>query len=533
MALVFARLKLHLLRNGFRSRQRLVMFVLAAVAAGWIAIAGFSLLASFRTRPDEARDATTVLFASVALGWTLLPVLGFGTDETLDPQRLWLLPLSRPRLVGGLLVASLVGIAPVATLAALSGAMVALPHAAVEAVFVAVGVVGTLLLGVVASRALVTVLTPLLRSRRGRDVMIVAVAILAVAPQALRFIGPHTSGSLTRRTLADAARTVRWTPFALGGTVATDGSRGRYGVALLAAVALAALIAALLWVWSATLERASTAADTPSSRAQQPARSRPALALFPRYTPWLPHDRAGAVAAKDLRYLARDPRRRAALISALAFPVVLLVSAVGKGSAGPATTLFGLVATLPASQLSINQFGLDGEAFWANVVSGDAPAADLAGKNLANALFVTPFVMVASLVFAAVSGGWSYLPLTFGLLPAALGVVLGAGNVTSVLAPYALPDKRNPTAANTGQGCIAGFTSLACMAAEALVLAPPAIVVAVSLATLPLAAATPVSIAVADAYGAAVWLAGRRIAARNAAHRLPEILAAVSPKHAA
>ncbi|HEX4775341.1 MAG TPA: hypothetical protein VFW74_01080 [Acidimicrobiia bacterium] len=532
MAVVFARLKLRLLRNGFRSGQRLVMFALAAIGAAWVAITAFSVLASLRPRPDEARDATVVLFGSVTLGWTILPILGFGTDETLDPQRLWLLPLSRRRLIGGLLVASLVGLAPVATLFGLSGALIALPHDALQVLFVAVGVAGTLVLGVVASRTLVTLLTPLLRSRRGRDVMIVAIALLALAPQAARFLGPGTSGTLTRRTLHDAARTLRWTPFALGGTVASESSRDHFAVALLGAVALVVLIGLLLWVWSATLERATATPDTAASPARA-ARRRSALALFPRYAPGLPHDRVGAVAAKDLRYLARDPRRRAALISALAFPVVLLVSVLGNGAPGATTTLFGLAAVLPASQMSLNQFGLDGEAAWVLVASGNAPAADLTGKNLANALFVLPFVAVASLVFAAVGGGWAYLPLTFLLVPAALGVVLGAGNVTSVLAPYAVPDKRNPAAASAGQGCAAGFTWIACTAVEALLLLPAAAVVVVCLRAFPLPVATVVAAVVADAYGALVWLAGRRLAARLAVGRLPELLDAVSPRHAA
>ena len=70
-----------------------------------------------------APDLAIVVFGVATLGWTVLPILGFGNDETLDPQRLATLPLSRRQLVSGVLAASLVGVAPLATLVALSGAL--------------------------------------------------------------------------------------------------------------------------------------------------------------------------------------------------------------------------------------------------------------------------------------------------------------------------------------------------------------------------------------------------------------------------
>jgi len=40
----------------------------------------------------------------LVLGWALLPLLAFGTDETLDPARLQLLPLAKRPLMTGLLL---------------------------------------------------------------------------------------------------------------------------------------------------------------------------------------------------------------------------------------------------------------------------------------------------------------------------------------------------------------------------------------------------------------------------------------------
>ena len=110
MARTFVRLKLRLLRNGLRMVQARVLFILGALGAAWIAIIGFSTLAA--ARGDTAGpDLAVVIFAVATLGWTVFPILGFGNDETLDPQRLATLPLSRRQLVTGVLTASLVGVA--------------------------------------------------------------------------------------------------------------------------------------------------------------------------------------------------------------------------------------------------------------------------------------------------------------------------------------------------------------------------------------------------------------------------------------
>ena len=65
-----------------------------------------------------------LVFTAVFLGWACFPVLGFGSDETLDPTRLALFPLGRRDLMIGLLSASAVGVAPLVTLLALSGSLV-------------------------------------------------------------------------------------------------------------------------------------------------------------------------------------------------------------------------------------------------------------------------------------------------------------------------------------------------------------------------------------------------------------------------
>jgi ABC-2 type transport system permease protein len=286
----------------------------------------------------------------------------------------------------------------------------------------------------------------------------------------------------------------------------------------------------LLWIWSRALERGLTSSDAP---APPPRRGGSGAGLIPRAVRFLPRDRIGAVAAKDLRYFARDPRRRAPLVGALVVPAVALTASLSQGPDRPAsTTLVALVAVLPAAGLTLNQFGLDGAALWVSVAAGNDPRADLTGKNLASLLVMIPLVAVATFLCALLTRGWAYVPLTLGLAPAIFGVLLGVGDVMSVRVPYAMPDRRNPFGFNPGQGCATLLAGVGALVVQGILVAPVAALAAVLLSTQSLAVATFVTVVIANAYGAGIWLLGRRTAWRYAWWRLPELLEAVSPRAA-
>jgi ABC-2 type transport system permease protein len=506
------------------------MFAVSVVAGAILAFVGFGWLSSSRLDPARAADHAVVLFGAVTLGWMILPVLSFSSDETLDPQRLVTLPLGRWQIVRGLTVAGLVGVASVAVTVALCGTFVGLGHDPAQVVLIGIAIVETLLLGVVASRTLVAVLAPVLRSRRGRDALVAFFAISILAPQLLRFV--DLGGRSSAQAIASAARIGRWIPFALGGTAAGEAGQNHLVRAGGELLLLALFIAALGWTWGSLLERSLTTSDAPAG----PARTRRArgggYALFPRAFPFLPYNRVGAVAAKDLRYLARDPRRRGALISALIYPILIVGNTVTRHGQSPTVTLLALVGVLTGSQITLNQFGLDGDPLWAQVGAGNDPRADLTGKNLAIAVMTIPLVVVIAIPLAAVTTGWWYLPLTVGLAPAAVAITLAIGNVTSVRMPFGISDRRNPLAANSGRGCAAVFVFFAALILELVFAVPVGVVTAVSLAVLPLAVATVVAVVAANLYGFGLWFAGRAIASRDAYWRLPEILSAVSSRRA-
>jgi ABC-2 type transport system permease protein len=463
--------------------------------------------------------------AALLLGWLLLPVLGFGSDETLDPLRLALFPIPRRSLMAGLLGAALVGVPAVATAGALAGALVGWSRG-VGTLLVLADVALLPLVCATGSRAVVTALAPLLRSRRGRDLAVLLTMLMGVLGYAAQLVLPHGQDDpeALRRRLDAAARVVRRTPFGWPGDALVAARDGRYATAGAELLGLALLGLGLLWLWAASLDRALTTSD-----AAAPEPERRDAALAPRLLRGLlPRGRAGAVAARDLRYLWRDPRRRAQQLGMLGFALVLpMVAFRDGGSVRP----FALV--YPALMIGLsgaNQLGFDGAAWWLHVAAGVDGRADLLGKNLATLLVMLPALGLAAAGHVALGASPATTLAALGVAAGAAAISLGLADVVSVRAPYALPPSRsNPWATGANQGCATGLYAFLAFFATMLLLTPSIVLVAVGRHHRPLAVT---GVLLALAVGGAVWAAGLAVAGRDLDRRAPEVLAKIDPRRA-
>jgi len=529
-ARTLVRLKLRLLVNGLRtSATRTIAFGLGALYAIGIGVAAACGFVALGRSPRDLQVAVELAAVAAAFGWAALPLLGFGSDETLDPTRLALLPIPRGPLIAGLLGASLAGPAGLATAVGLAGATVALLPPSPGAILVPAAAVLQLALCAALGRATITALSSALRSRRGRDLRIVIVAVVGFAPEALRL-------ALGDGPLADAdrlrpwAHAASWLPPVLPVRTMVAARGGHWPAALAELAGGALTLALLLAWWSRSLDRVLTTAEATTDRAATP--PAPRTPLFDPGLGFLPRTRTGAVAAKELRYAWREPRRRVQLVSGLLVPLIVLAGALDHGSFHHHRVVLGalLVAFLAGSNRAVNQFGLDGPAYWVHEAAGQDLRADLAGKNVAVALVAYPLTLVAGIALAAVSGGWSELAVTAGVGAALVAILLGVGDVASVLLPIPAPESPgNAWGAQAGQGCTTGLLSVAVLGVEAVVAAPiviPALVVRGS---------GPQALVVVGAlgYGAVVHLAGLALAVRVGRDRGPELLERLGPRQAA
>jgi ABC-2 type transport system permease protein len=529
-------LKLALLRNGLRrsSWAQQAALALGALAGLPLAFGGFLLLALVpRAEPGVGLVLVEAVFLLLFLGWGLFPLLSFAGDASLDPSRLALLPLRPGQLVAGLSLAACVGVAPLCTLVALGGAVVGYGTLGPGLPLVVAAVLVQFALCIVGSRALLTALSRQLRSRKARDLVIVLVSVVALAFNLALQVGARLAERLERsdlEALRPLARVLGWLPPGLAARALVDGGQGRL-LAATAELGGATLALALLgWWWWRSLDRVLTTAEPAARR-----RARQSAGLLPRpLRRLLPADQRGAVAAKELRYLARHPRMRVTwVISSLLGVALLGFVAVTEGLHHPWIVLASLGMAFLASQNSLNQFGFDGAAYWNQVVAGADPRGDLTGRNLASMLTGTLTTAVLALVLAAITGGWLYVPVALCLGVGVLALSLGVADVVSVRFAYPLPDDATNLWAvqGTGQGCLVGVVQMVAFAAQGVLLLPLVAVVVVGLVVWPLALVLVCPLAIV--YGLFLWRVGLDLGAAWLTDHQPELLTALSARRAA
>jgi hypothetical protein len=231
-----------------------------------------------------------------------------------------------------------------------------------------------------------------------------------------------------------------------------------------------------------------------------------------------------------LRYVARDPRRKVAFAQLLVLGVGGPIwFAIRAGSLSPGSVLIASLAGYVALLGAANQFGFDGGALWIDIVAGNRIRDELVGKNAALLVQLLPIVLVSSVVLAAVSGGWLYVPVALVIATAGLGAGLAVANVMSVRFPQRVPETKSPFGGNAGgQGCVTTLVFFAGMIVQGVLLSPVAIASALCVAFWPTGL---IIVAPACAlYGYLLWRQGTAMAERWAWWRQPELLLAVDPR---
>ncbi|MER6770739.1 transporter [Streptomyces bacillaris] len=521
----FVRLKLTLLRNGLRqSSGRKAAFIASLVFA--LLVAAGQVLALVLLRGNtNAGTVVVLLTAVVALGWAVLPLFFPSGDDTLDPTRLVMLPLRPEPLVRALLVSSLIGIGPLFTLCLVVGSVIALAHGAAGTVFAVLAVPLTMLLCVALSRAVTTANVRLLNSRKGRDLAVLSGLVIAVGIQFVNFGAQRLGEAGGLSTLEPVADVARWLPGASAIAAVDAASRGSYGVAAAQLLVTVAALGALVWLWQRGLVKLMTAPDGSTVAAAAPTTRKESGRTG--LSGLLPEGRTATVVHRSLLYIARDPKTKAAWVTALAIgAIVPLINALqGTGS-----IYFACFAAGMLGMQMYNQFGQDTSAFWmvALTISSTRDAyVELRARALALLLITLPYTVVVCVATAALLGSWQALPGVLGISFALLGAMLAIGAVASALFPYSIPQEGAFKNVAPGQGGLAWISILGGMLA-APVLAGPVIALTVWLHLADHHSALWLVIPAGAVYGALLGWAGLRIAAPRTANRLPEILSAVS-----
>jgi ABC-2 type transport system permease protein len=434
----FFRLKLRLTRNRLKRSGTwgVIGFVLIWLGAAFL---GFLLgLVAYGAGYLWGGDGLALVLSVVALGWLVIPVVAAALDETVDPRRLELLPLTRGRLAAGLLASAAIGPGTVITvLVAVGGAVWSFTGLA-SVVPIVIAALLFVVWCLASSRLVTSLLTDLLRSRRGRDLAVVAASLAIGVSVILTNLYRPGPGDFAGETLpiGGLGTVLGWTPAgAMGAAMSDFGADGDPGTGVARVVYVLAATGVVVWLWQLVLGRLSTrTAVTSKVRTVGEA-----VSLVPRIF----QGRSGPVyvtAGKELRYMRRDPRFRSQAVG-----LVIALAAIGFG-AGQfllgteyAPFLATVIAWMVAST-GFNLFGMDDRSFWAYVVSGVDLRRILAGKNLALALIGVPAVGFVAVLMSLIAGEFAHLLTAVLSSLAVLAVWLGVGNVTSVLGAFPMPE---------------------------------------------------------------------------------------------
>lgn len=563
-------LRWHITVRGYtRSWQRVVSLIFGLI---FIMLFGgglaFATGAAYVGLPRAA--AAQILFVVLAglyLAWAVLPLLQYNLNEGLDVTKLQSYPVTRGEQMVSLVLATLLDISTLFILF-LFLAVAATWHATALALIMTLVALALSYVHIVGfSQLVLAALMGLLRSRRYRDLTIVVFALLGsscwlIEQLAFNALGPTlemTDPSAIANLRVD--RFLQWTPPGAAARAITLADQGDYALAALWLLGLAALVPVLLMLWARVLDHSIVTAETaaPASArrslwARRATTGRPATAAGSAAerptgisTSWrgprLLSGAAQAIAAKDLLYLWRDPQLKAALLSAIA-PIVLIflpniysgrtfryAHAYGAGGgfnlAGPEGVLIApLPALLIVTVLALNAFGLERQGLQTLFLFPIRPLDIFWGKNVTAGAVAFAVEVLLTIIKAAITGGWSYIPLALIGGLAALLVLLGLGNITSVLFPFRARQMRmgDNSSYSSEAGCLRSIISIGTLLLGAVLLIPVAGAIAI-----PLVFQQPgwfsFTLPFAILYGLLLHQAPTRIVAPILIRRAPEILA--------
>jgi ABC-2 type transport system permease protein len=525
---LFVRLKLSLLKNRFRQGPSAILQLVGSIVlVGFLTVMGIGglLAARFAGSPAIATDVLTILQFLQAVGWAVSPLLAFGIDETLDPRRFALLPLSRSTLVRGLLAAALIGVFPIGNALVLAGGAVAVASPWWTLVLSVPAAALQLIFCIVLSRALAASMAGLLQSRRGRDLAVLVGVIVVLLPQGLNVLLSGAAGQADPGAmLLGLAAPARWLPPGALAHVAADAGAGSWGlVGLDLLIGVGAVLLVALW-WRTALSRSLVRPD--ASTAQNVSRRGPLSGLAER----LFAGPVGLIAGRDLRLAGRDPIRRMSWATGVVIGIVVPAVPIFSGQGPIGGAFSGWMLALLLGIQAANQFGFDGSGLWQHLVIFGSRAqarAEVLGHAVAVLLPGVPLVFLSAVVFPLIVGQPQQIPVAIGLMLAVFGGVVAGACVSSVWTPYGVPQSRTSAFASSAPGQSGrAFAALLIAAAVAVPTALPAGILLALSAFLPALVWAVLVVGVLSA-AAAVTL-GVRVAGDAYAARGPAILAVVA-----
>ncbi|MDR0847577.1 MAG: hypothetical protein LBN10_00805 [Propionibacteriaceae bacterium] len=475
-----------------RSTARLVLWIILgayALFAVALALIGLAALALVVPGNEQIAGSMTVLSGSVlVLGWTLLPLAFFGSDQTLDPSRFSPFPLSGIRLAPGLLLASILGLPGAFTAILCLGSALPWTHTPLVAL---VGLIGGALgffMTQVGCRTASTALSSKLSSRKGRDLTAVISLIVVLALTTLGYAASLLVTYVTDRVdrlddlvsaISTVANIASWTPLGAPWALVGDAGQGEW-LMFLAHLALTVVYLGLgVWMYAAILDKALVA---PAHSESTGAVSKDDAIAKMAAQPWARGAMApvAAIMARCLRYWRRDPRYLGTIPSLLIMPILFTIMDFSLNSIADGGIPSGWMSVFGIAMMAVmGGFGLsadiamDATAWWTHFATGIKGWQDRLGRVLGISVWATPMIVVAGIVIMVIIGAPARIPAALGALASLYLCALGVASIFSplIVYPIALPGE-SPLRMKTGMMGSQMLSQFGCMTASGVLALP-------------------------------------------------------------
>lgn len=552
------------LRGYARNTGRIVSLVFILIflvpLLGGVALA--SLLGYTSLPHTSAVGLLFLVMSGIYLLWAGLPLLFYTLNEGLDVTKLQIYPVTRGEQMVSLLLATLLDLSTLFIVFFYVAILLGWHNSPAALAITLVALVAAYVHTISFSQLTLAVLMGLLRTRRYRDVTIIIFALFGVACSfsgqviARLFIAsPFGNGGASQLAQVHVEQYLRWTPPGMAAQAIVSANEGQVGTSLLWLAASLILVPIVVTIWAWVLDRGITTAETAAAGGRRLTRARPARVSTGVATTataelkettaskrgWRPLSSATrAIAQKDALYLWRDPQLKAQLLSTLflvvliLFPNIFSGSSSGAGDYGMPSLVGGntsvLLAILPAllvaETFTQNSLGMDRQGLQTLFLFPVRPLDILFGKNLFTGTFAMIFMTVLAVIKGALTGGWLFVPLTLCGGLAALLLVMGCGNVTSVLLPFRWRQMRmGETGTLAGEnGCLRSVLQMVTLGIVAILLVPVAVALLVP-SMLEHSEWYAFSVPAVLAYGILFHQVATRLVAPVLQRRAPDILA--------
>ncbi|WP_219107262.1 hypothetical protein [Austwickia sp. TVS 96-490-7B] len=388
---------------------------------------------------DLADTVLTVGFSSLTLAWLVFPLVLSGVDETMQPARFALLPVSARRLMPGLLLSSFIGAPGVALIILTVAWVISWSRDVLSTALALCCAPLAAATCVLLSRALTSAMSAALSTRRHREraglVAGLAGVMIAVITQCVPLFIRSSRGEGEHLEMGWVVRVVRWSPLGWAWGAPAEAARGDAGSAVVLVVLATVCAAALYRWWQWALERALTSPLQGLGGSEKVHGGRRWERLF-GMSP------AGAVAARLARAQTREGQRVTALVGMVAVPLIILIPPAMRDTSGQ----LRFVAVAPPLVVLMAGVGLvsgtaaEGNRLWVHAVSGMRGRDDRRGRVWGGMVYPLILALSVVMVGAVLIQDLRVSVMSCAAAVAVGGISAGAASWLSAVAQWPAPD---------------------------------------------------------------------------------------------